>query len=226
MRNGKVYILGSYQCLQGTFGVVHKIFVKVDDTLLKQDKQRTAAELEVAKLFCSADLFARLASDHRAADHHGSHTDDHDAAMSDRVNRDQNSYILTVHIECGADGHRVHRVILALDGLGLTHYSVHGDVEPVVILRRQTEHAESAVAVPSSILRVGISQQSLDRELPAFHPDAGGFVDSIEDHGSAVGGGHNDSGFIRSRAWASVGLQCAVKELVEVAEFLYRHEDL
>jgi hypothetical protein len=99
-------------------------------------------------------------------------------------------------------------------------------MEAVIILRRQSEYSQCAILVPCSIFWIGITQQSLDRELTTLHPDAGGIAHAIEDDGATICRRDHNLWLIRARARAGVGLQSAVEELVEVTEFVKRQKNL
>lgn len=211
-------VWGTYQRLQGPVGVIHEVIIKAHRARLKEDKQRATTKLEVAQLFCALDCLTLLTRDDRASHHHGADTNDHYAAMGDRVDRHDDAHVLAVDIERRADRHGVHGVVLTLDGLGGSHHAVHGDMEAMVVLRRQAEDAQGAVGVPLHVFGIGVPKESLDGEFAALDPDLRGGVHLVEDDGSAVGGGDDDARVVGSGAGARVGLKFAVEELVEVLE--------
>ena len=214
------------QRLERALGVVDEVLVVIHAAGLEQDEQRAAAELEVAELLAAGDVLPGLPRDDRAADHHGADADDHDAAVADRVDRHEDAHVFAVDVERGADGHGVDRVVLAFDRLGGAEDAVDGDVEAVVVLRREPENTQRAAFVALDVFWVRITQQSLEREFPPFDPDLGSVVDAVKHDGAAVGRRHDDVGVVGSGARAGAGFQRAVEELVERLELFQREQHL
>lgn len=213
-----VKVYETYQCLQGPVGIIHEVVIEAHRARLEEEKQRAAAELEVSQLLGALDCLPLLSRDDRASHHHGADTDNHDAAVGDRIDGHDNAHVFTVHVESRADRHWVHSVVLALNSLRGAHYAVNGDVEAMVVLGSQAEDAQSTVGVPLYVFGVGVPKQTLDGELAPLDPDLGGGVHLVEDDGAAVGWGDDDAGVVRCGAGARVGLELAVEELVEILE--------
>lgn len=172
------------------------------------------------------DALAGSAGDDCAADHHGSDANDHHAAMRGRVDWYDVADILTVHIECRANRHRVDCVVLALDEFGLTQDAIDWNVEAVVILGCEAHDAKRTAVVAFGVLRVGVTKKTLHTELTTLDPDALGFVETVEDDGTTVSRADNDVWIVGCRAGTRVGLQLAVEELVKALEFVRGNEDL
>ena len=109
----------------------------------------------------------------------------------------------------------VHGIILPRDIRHLPHHRVHRRVEPVVVLRRETEDAQRAAVVPLRLGAVCGTEQARDGELAALDPELRGLVDGLKDHEPAVGAGDEAEGVVGVLDGAGVGLEFAVEELVE-----------
>lgn len=144
-------------------------------------------KLEISKLFRPLDLLTSLPRDNRAPDHHGTDTDNHDTPMLDAVNRHDDPDVLAIHVQRAANGHGVDSIILAIDGLGLAHDAVDGDMEAMIVLRRESEDSERSVRVPLCVFRVSVAEKSLDRKFSAFDPDPLRIFHAVEDYRAAVG---------------------------------------
>lgn len=217
----------AYQCLQRRVRVVHQVVVKDHLAAFKQQHERAPAKFEVAQLLAAADLLTLATRDDGAADHHGADADDHDAAKLGRVDGHDDAHVLAVHVQRGADGHGVDRVVLAGDRLGLAHDAVDGDVEAVVVLRREAEHAQGAAGlVAAYVFGVCVAEEPLDAELAALDPNLGGRLDAVKHDGAAVGGRHDDARVVGRRAGARGGLERPVEKLVEALELVEREQYL
>jgi hypothetical protein len=142
------------------------------------------------------------------------------------VNRHDNTHILAVDIERRADRHGVDGVVLSLDGLRAAHHSIDGDMEAMVILRRQAEDTQCTIGVSLYIFGVCVPKKALDREFASLDPDLGSGIHLVEDDGAAVGGGDDNARVVGRGAGARVGLEFAVEELVEVLEVFDGVENL
>lgn len=191
----------------------------------KEQQESTSTKLEVAQLLCPFYLLARTSCDDRATDHHCAYTDNHDPAVADRVNGNQDTNVFAIHVKSRTDGHRVDCVILAFDRLGLAHDAVDRNMETVIILGGEAEDAKGAANIPLRILRVRVTQKPLKREFTALDPDGLCCVNGIEYHRATICGGDNDTWIIRSGARSCPRLQRSVKELVKVLEFRCRQKD-
>lgn len=161
----------TYQSLQGRPGIVGEVIIILHLTWLEKEQERTSTELEVAQFFCSLDLVACLSRDDRATHHHCTYTDHHHPTMTGRVDGDYDANVFAIHVKSRSNCHRVHCVILALNRLGLTHYTVYRDMEAMVVLRGEAEDTKGAAYVALCILGICIAQEPLEGELPALHPD-------------------------------------------------------
>lgn len=185
------------QSLQRSVRIVDHIEVKLDNARFEEEEERRAAELEVSELLGALDALACFARDDRAADHHGSHTNDHDAAVGGGVDGDDVADVFAVDVEGGADGHGVDGVVLALDEFGLAHDAVNGDMEAVVVLWSKAHDAESATVVAFGVLGIGFAKEAFDAEFATFDPDALGVFHAVEDDGAAVCGADDDVWVVR-----------------------------
>ena len=145
--------------------------------------------------------------------------------MGDRVNRDHDADVFAVDVKGGTDRHGVNGVILTFDEFWGVHDAIDGDMEAMVILGGEAEDAECAVVVAIDVFRVGVTQEALDRELSTFDPDLGRIRYGIENHGAAVCRGDDDARIVGCGAWAGIGLEFAIEELVKILELVERLED-
>lgn len=146
--------------------------------------------------------------------------------MRDRVDRDDDTHILAVDVERGANRHWVDRVVLALDQFRLVHDAVDGDMETVVVLRREAENAQCAADEPLRIFRIRSAQEPLDGELAALDPYLLRHLHRVEDDGTAVCRGGDDLRVIWRRTRSRGRLQGAVEEFVEALELIRGEKDL
>jgi hypothetical protein len=146
--------------------------------------------------------------------------------MSDAVNRDDDTDVLSIDVQRTSNGHWIDGIIFTIDLLWFSHHTVNRDVEAVVILRRKTEDTQTTVGVTFRIVRICGPQKSLNGELAALDPDFGRLIHAVKDDGSTIRGGDNDARVIRSGTWSCLWLKCAVKEFIEVFEILHGEQDL
>lgn len=148
----------TYQCLKRVRTVRDQVVVKLHDARLEQEKQSRASKLEVPQLLRSLDLLSLLASDDRRTDHHGTDANDHHSTVAHRVDWHANPNVLAIDVQGASDGHRIDRVVLTIEQLGLAHCAIHRDVEAVVVLGRESEDTESTIPVPLRILGIRITK--------------------------------------------------------------------
>ena len=97
-KRGGGCVCKTYQGFDGAVGIIHDIAVEAHDAGLEEEDQRAAAEFEVAELFGAVDVFAGLARDDGAADHHGADADDHHAPVGDGVDGHDVAYVFAVDV--------------------------------------------------------------------------------------------------------------------------------
>lgn len=215
----------TYQGLQSASTIIHQIIIILHNPGLEKQQNRRTAKLEIPQLLRPPHTLTLLARDDRRSNHHSTHTNHHNPAVTLGINWHDDPDILTIDIQRRADRHGVDSVVLTIQQLRFAHDAVDWDVKAMVVLWREAHDTESTIAEAFSIVWVGGTEKTLHAEFAALDPDALGVFHAVEDDGAAVGRGDDDVGVVWGAARAGAGFELAVEELVEGFEVFGGAED-
>src|SRR5271170_6033941 len=109
-------------------------------------------KFEITKFVSTTYLLSFLGSDDGTSHHHRAHTNDHNPAKLFRINRHNNTNILTIHVQPEinsyserfirrANRHWIDCRVLSLNRPRLSQYDIHRDMKTMIILRCQSKYS-------------------------------------------------------------------------------------
>lgn len=88
-------------------------------------------------------------------------------------------------------------------------------MEPMIVLRSETEDRQRAACIPLGLGLVGFTQQACNRKLASFDPEPRRLADALECHQAAVSCADETIRIVRGFDGTSGRLELTVEKLVE-----------